>query len=169
MNLLPGALAVFAIQGPEHGVAVLDDERQLEQLQWRRRPGKAHGGHVAERQFPALDHRHEIPGRATELEDTADQLKADAVAELSLEQLAESRCGAIVDRRRLLVPTELDDQFHSLASAGGAPAPRRPAARTSLFSNALSVMSCVCYIPKREGGRCAHLHTALGRPGYAGF
>src|SRR2546427_3565416 len=133
MNLLPDALAVFAIQGPEHGVTVLDDERQLEQLQWRRRPGKAHGGHVAERQFPALDHRHEIPGRATELDDAADQLEADAVAELSLEQLAELRCGAIVDRRRLLVPTELHDQFHSLASAGGAPAPRRPAARTSIF------------------------------------
>src|SRR5712692_4898564 len=112
MNLLPGALTVFAIQGPEYRVAVLDDERQLEQLQLRRRLGKAHGGHVTERQFPALDHRDEIARGAAELEDAADQLEADPVAECLGEQLAEARGGAVVNGRGLLIPAELDVQFH---------------------------------------------------------
>ena len=106
---LPRGLAVFAIERLEHGIAVLDDEGQLEELQVRRSLGKAHGGHVAERQLPALDHRHEIARGAAELEDAADQLEADAVAELALEQLAEARRGAVVNGRGLLVPTELDD------------------------------------------------------------
>src|SRR6267142_1321772 len=103
--------AVFAVERPERDGAIGDDERQLEQLQRRRRPGKAHGGHVAERQLPALDHRDQITGRPTELDDAADQLEDDTLAEPLAEQFAEPGRGVVVDRRGLLVAAKLDDQF----------------------------------------------------------
>jgi hypothetical protein len=109
---LPGDVAVLAVQRPEGRAAVLDDERQLEQLQLRRRPREAYRGHVAERQLAALDHRNQIARGTAQLEDAADQLEIDVVAEPLGQQLAEARRGAVVDGRGLLIAAELDDQFH---------------------------------------------------------
>src|SRR5207245_1473796 len=90
---------------------------------------KTHGRHVAERQLAPLDHRDQLAGRAAELDDAADQLEVNAIAEALAEELAESRRGAIVDGGGLLVATEFDDQFR-----------RRVVGHERL-----------CYITKRDG------------------
>jgi len=122
-------LSSLTVEGAERDAAIGDHERQLEELQLRRGARKTHGRHVAERQLAPLDHRDQLAGRAAELDDAADQLEVNAIAEALAEELAESRRGAIVDGGGLLVATEFDDQFR-----------RRVVGHERL-----------CYITKRDG------------------
>jgi hypothetical protein len=74
-----------------------DEERQLQEPELRHRPGEAHGGHVAKRQLAALDHRGQLARRAPEVQDAADQLEGDLIAQRLPQHLAEPPARLIVN------------------------------------------------------------------------
>src|SRR5262249_27529210 len=90
-------------------------------------------------------------------------ISSKATAQALAEQLAEPRRGAVVDRGRLLGAAQPHEEVtHRRASAGCAPAPRRPAARTSVDALLVTKGSA---IPQSV----SDLELALARLGYTEF
>jgi hypothetical protein len=87
-------------------LALLYDERQLQQLQLGYPLREAHGRHVAEIDLAAFHHDRQVARGAADLEHAADQLERNTAAELPFQQLAEAVRGAVVDRGGLLVTPE---------------------------------------------------------------